>query len=91
MSQPDFWDDGERAQSIVQKKKLCVQVVEPIDGLLRLIEDGRVLLELGAEDPSGVEADLVETERKIHERLDQLEFQLMLGGEHDPLNAIVTR
>jgi peptide chain release factor 2 len=90
MSRPDFWDDGERAQTIVQKKKLCVQVVEPIDGLLRLIEDGRVLVELGAEDPPAVEADLVETERKIHERLDQLEFQLMLGGEHDPLNAIVT-
>jgi peptide chain release factor 2 len=90
MSQPGFWDDAERAQSIVQKKKTCAQVVEPIDGLLRLIDDGRVLVELGAEDAEAVEADLVDVERRIGERLDQLEFQLMLGGEHDGMNAILT-
>jgi peptide chain release factor 2 len=90
MTQPGFWDVAERAQAIVQKKKACLQVVEPIDGLVRLIEDGRVLIDLGAEDPAAVEQDLNDTANKIHERLDQLEFQLMLGGEHDPMNAIVT-
>ena len=90
MAQPGFWDVTERAQTIVQKKKMCVGVVEPIDAVLKLIEDGHVFLELGADDPDGVEADLQETERKIDERLSQLEFQLMLGAEHDPMNAIVT-
>jgi peptide chain release factor 2 len=90
MSQPGFWDAPERAQILVQKKKLCFQVVDPIDGLARLLDDGRTLLELGADDPSAVEADLVDVEKKISERLDQLEFQLMLGGEHDAMNAIVT-
>ncbi len=90
MTQPGFWDEPERAQNVVQKKKLCFQVVEPIDALQRLIDDGRVLIELGAEDPGAVEADLVDIDRKITERLDQLEFQLMLGGEHDGMNAIVT-
>lgn len=90
MTQAGFWDQPERAQTIVQKKKACVQVVEPIDSLVRLVEDGRVLLELGEEDPAAVEADLVDVEQKIHARLDQLEFQLMLGGEHDPKNAILT-
>jgi peptide chain release factor 2 len=90
MTVPGFWDSAERAQTIVQKKKACVQVVEPIETVLRLIDDGQVFLELGADDPAAVEADLVDTERKIAERLDQLEFQLMLGAEHDPMNAIVT-
>ena len=90
MAQPGFWDNAERAQGIVQKKKLCFGVVDPIDTLTRYLEDCQVFLELGAEDPAAVEADLVETERKINERLDQLEFQLMLGGEHDPMNAIIT-
>ncbi len=90
MTQPGFWDEPERAQPIVLKKKMCTGVVEPIDGLARLIEDGRTFLELGEDDPTAVEADLVEIERKINERLDQLEFQLMLGGEHDAKNAIVT-
>ena len=90
MTQAGFWDQPERAQLVVQKKKTCFQVVEPIDSLTRLIEDGRVLLELGEDDPKAVEADLVETEQKITSKLDQLEFQLMLGGEHDPKNAILT-
>jgi len=90
MTQQGFWDVPERAQAIVQKKKACMAVVEPIDAVARLIEDGQVFLELGAEEPAAVEQDLVDTTRRIAERLDQLEFQLMLGAEHDPMNAIVT-
>lgn len=90
MTQPGFWEEPEKAQLIVQKKKACFQVVEPIESLLKLVEDGRVLIELGAEDPAAVEADLVDIDKRISERLDQLEFQLMLGGEHDGMNAIVT-
>jgi peptide chain release factor 2 len=90
MAQPGFWDEPERAQLVVGKKKTCFQVVEPIDSLARLIDDGRTLIELGADDPGAVEADLVDIDQKITARLDQLEFQLMLGGEHDAMNAIVT-
>jgi len=90
MTQPGFWEEAERAQAVVAKKKACFQVVGPIESLLKLIEDGRVLIELGAEDPAAVEGDLVEIDKKVTERLDQLEFQLMLGGEHDAMNAIVT-
>ena len=90
MTQAGFWDQPERAQEVVQRKKLCVGVVEPIDLLVRLVEEGRTWLELGAGDLASVEAELVEIERKITAKLDELEFQLMLGGEHDPMNAIVT-
>src|SRR5712671_420935 len=90
MAQPGFWDEPERAQTLVQKKKLCSGVVEPLDAIGKLIEDGGVLLELGAEQPDAVEADLQELDHKIEQRLGELEFQLMLGGEHDGMNAIVT-
>src|SRR5690606_4406836 len=90
MTQPGFWDEPERAQLIALKKKACFQVVDPIDRLVRLVDDGRTLVELGADDPSAVEKDLQDVTRQIHEVLDKLEFQLMLGAEHDPMNAIVT-
>ena len=90
MAQPGFWEEPERAQLIVAKKKACYQVVEPIESLSKLVQDGRDFIELGADDPGAVESELVEIEKKITERLDQLEFQLMLGGEHDQMNAIVT-
>src|SRR5262249_38445769 len=90
MSQPGFWDDQERARRVVQEKKLCVQVVEPIDAMRKWIEDAGVLLELGADDPDAVEHDLQEIEHKLDHQSEELEFQLMLGGEHDERNATIT-
>jgi peptide chain release factor 2 len=90
MTQPGFWEEAERAQQIVAKKKACYQVVEPIESLQKLIQDGRDFIEIGVDDPSAVEGELVAIVKQVTERLDQLEFQLMLGGEHDGMNAIVT-
>lgn len=90
MSQPGFWDDAERAQKVVQQKKLCTQVVEPIDRLGQFLEDGNVLVEMGEDDPRAVEADLQAAKAALAEGIDTLEFQLMLGGPHDVSNAIVT-
>jgi len=90
MSQPGFWDDAEAAQKLMAQKKLCVGVLEPIDRIRKLIEDAGVLVELGQDDPQSVEADLVDTEQKIQAAIEALEFQLMLGGEHDSKNAIVS-
>ena len=90
MTQPGFWEDQETAQRAVQQKKICGQVVEPVDALRRLLDDAGVLLELGEDEPDAVEHELDDVEKKIHERLDQLEFQLMLGGEHDGKNATIT-
>ncbi|GAB4139478.1 MAG: peptide chain release factor 2 [Planctomycetota bacterium] len=90
MTQPGFWDSPEKAQRLVLQKKLCGQTVEPVDEAQRLIDDIAVLIDLGQEDPDAVEKDLEEEAAKLAARLEKLEFQLMLGGEHDPLNAIVT-
>ncbi len=90
MSQPGFWDNNELAQKLMEQKKACVGVLEPIDRIKKLIEDAGVLVELGQDDPASVEADLVDTEQKIQAAIDSLEFQLMLGGEHDSRNAIVS-
>ena len=90
MTQPGFWDKQELAQTIVQDKKRFAGVVSPIERVERLLDDGEVLLELGQDDPSAVEPDLRELDAKVTQILEKVEFQLMLGGEHDAGNAIVT-
>jgi peptide chain release factor 2 len=90
MSLPGFWDEPGRAQKVVQQKKLCFQVVDPIDRLHGVIEDGQVLIDLGADDPKAVESDLQAARATLEAGLHDLEFQLMLGGPHDMSNAIVT-
>ena len=90
MTQQGFWDEPEKAQKVVQQKKLCFQVVDPIDRLTKIIEDGHVFLEIGADEPDAVESDLQSGREQLEKGLDDLEFQLMLGGDHDASNAIVT-
>jgi peptide chain release factor 2 len=89
MNQPGFWDNQEQAQEFVQEKKRVGAVVTPLDQVTGLIDDGGVLLELGEEDPAAVESDLAELTQQIDEILAKVEFQLMLGGEHDEGNAIM--
>jgi peptide chain release factor 2 len=90
MAQPGFWDNQEKAQVAVAAKKRLTSVVEPIDRIERLLEDGNVLLELGEEDAAAVHDDLTACTTRLDQILDKLEFQLMLGGEHDARNAIMT-
>jgi peptide chain release factor 2 len=90
MTQPGFWDAAEKAQRLVLEKKKLGAVIEPIDRINRLAEDGQILLELGADDPKAVAADLDVANAEIERTLSQLEFQLMLGGEHDAKNAFLT-
>ncbi len=90
MTQPGFWENQELAQTVVAQKKKCAAVVEPISQMHQLLEDGEVLLEMGQDEPKAVEGDLKELDEQVKALLDQLEFQVMLGGEHDDKNAIVT-
>ncbi len=90
MTVPGFWDDQEAAQKLVLEKKALQAVVEPIDEVRKLLDDGEILLELGAEDPTAVADDLKAVGVAMDKVLDQLEFQMMLSGPHDPKNAIIT-
>ncbi len=90
MGLPAFWDNSEAAQQVVAQKKQAVAVVEPIERINNLLEEAEQWVELGADDPAAVEDDLTQAVQKVSEILDQLEFQLMLGGEHDNSNAILT-
>jgi peptide chain release factor 2 len=90
MLQPGFWENQEQAAKLVGQKKKCGGVVEPIDQAGKLIENGLVALELAAEDSEGFEPELEEIGRQLDAVLARIEFQMMLGGEHDEKNAIVT-
>ena len=90
MTQPGFWDNQEQAQEAVIEKKKAAAVVTPLDEVGGHLDDGSVLLELGEEDPKAVETDLEQLGEQIESVLEKVEFQLMLGGEHDSGNAIMT-
>ncbi|QDU86449.1 Peptide chain release factor RF2 [Planctomycetes bacterium Pla163] len=53
------------------------------------LEEIGLLLEMGEEDSDGVVDDLTTTGESIEKDLETLEFQQMLGGEHDANGAYV--
>jgi len=91
MGEPGFWDNQDAAKAVVAEVKLLKSTIEPIDNLLRDIEDAKALQELAAEasdQDSMEEADRMVT--ALEARGEQIELQALLDGKSDPLNCFVT-
>ena len=91
MSAGDFWDDQEHAQVVISELKLSKAVTEPIDRAVEVLEEIETLVELGEEMGAGeVDGDLINAASKLQKQVDELEFQVMLGGENDHRAAFLT-
>ncbi len=90
-SAPDFWDDMENSQKILQKTGKLKNTVESYDNLCASYEDLGVLIEMGdeEEDLSLVE-EIENTLEEFEKGLASLRLQTLLTGEYDKNNAILT-
>ena len=65
--------------------------VQSLDALTALLADANTFVELGEEmGAEAVEDDIKAAIEDLHARLESMEFQRMLSGEHDAANAIIT-
>ena len=88
---PNFWDNREKAQDIMQEidsRKAVVEGWQKLDKKLAYLEDMRELTEQ-EEDNQFLEELHAETE-KLKRCLDSVEFESMLSDPDDRLNAILT-
>jgi len=88
MERPDFWNDQAGAQTVVEELKVLRTILDPWQEFEADTINAREMAEMAEE-----EEDLAEVASEIEsleERLGRLEFQLMLSGEHDNKNAIVS-
>ncbi len=87
MAKPGFWDNQDVAQSTVSKLSAVKSVVEPVEELMREVDDLKELFELAVEsDPDELEQladDLVHLEK----RCEQIELQGLLCGANDMKNC----
>jgi peptide chain release factor 2 len=88
-ARPAFWDDPQAAQKALQRLAALKQSLTKSQGLLSAWDDARALIELGREGEP-VNDDLAHALDDLGGRLDDLELEMMLQGEHDHLNAILT-
>lgn len=91
MSEPNFWDSNGENQRIVKERAAILDSISPWKQEQKEIEEMNILLRLIEEQQDEQEAqELLEKIEQGEEIVKQMEFQRMLGGEHDPRNAIVS-
>ena len=90
-SAPDFWDNLENSQKILQKTGKLKNTVESYDNLCSSYEDLGVLIEMGDEEEDLSLVEEIETTLSEFEKgLASLRLQTLLTGEYDKNNAILT-
>ncbi|MCL6480612.1 MAG: PCRF domain-containing protein, partial [Firmicutes bacterium] len=95
IGQPDFWQQPEQAQRVLQERKQLETLLAAQDRLARIESDLETYLELAREEqnPSQREHLLREAADELaaaEQYVAQLETRTLLAGENDALNAILT-
>ena len=91
MSDPTFWDDSDKAREISQEATQLKNAVESYKQLVSDIEDANVMLEMAIEeDDCSLEGEIKDYVQQIEETVEKQEVLLLLSGEYDTNNAILT-
>jgi peptide chain release factor 2 len=88
-SKPDLWNDPERAQTVSRESARIQATITGWREHRDHVDEARLFLEMAEEGDADALAELATQVDVMSETLDRLELQQMLGGEHDPGNAIV--
>ncbi|MEQ8674383.1 MAG: peptide chain release factor 2 [Aggregatilineales bacterium] len=83
---PEFWNDPDAAQKIMQKMSKLRGVVEPWHTIEARLADALELAEL--EDPDLAE-DLASEVETLQKQVEKMSFQAMLSGMYDSEDAIL--
>ena len=93
-SAPELWDDPEHAQRVTSALSHKQAELNRLTNLASRIDDVEVMVELAqTEDESSKEDLLAEAEaecKELRKKLDELEVLVLLSGEYDQREAVVT-
>ncbi len=91
MGAPGFWDDPAGAQKVAQELNNLKASVAQYYNLGKNHEEVTMLWQLGMEEnDESVYPEVVDIISKMTNEIEHLELTLMLSGEHDGSNAILT-
>ena len=89
VAKPEFWNNQEQAQSILQTRSRLEEDIELDAKMARQADDLKALAEL-AREGEDVEAELAGEVHRLEQEAQHTEIRMLLSGEHDASNAIVT-
>ncbi|WP_145947964.1 peptide chain release factor 2 [Paenibacillus sp. Y412MC10] len=90
MSAPDFWDDNEKAQSVIAEMNAVKSSVDEYEKLQQEYDDASMMAELADEEgDESLAAEIAEAVGSLTKKLDDFELKLLLSQPYDKMNAIL--
>ncbi|TDL32571.1 peptide chain release factor 2 [Jeotgalibacillus sp. S-D1] len=90
MVEPDFWDDQQKAQAVINELNALKDTVHGYRDLLETQENLELTHELLKEEPDAeLQKDMVSEMKEFIKSLDEFELQLLLSEPYDKNNAIL--
>lgn len=90
-AQPEFWNDLEKSQKVLQRTRQLKDKIESYDKLTKDFEDSLTLIEMADEDgDDSMFEEINAGVTKIVEELNAMKLTTLLTGEYDSKNAIMT-
>jgi peptide chain release factor 2 len=87
----DFWSDNRRAQTQMQQLNALREEVSTWEGIAAQLDDLLGLAQLLEEEPDeGMQHEVSQSAAILEQQVEKLQFALMLSGEHDERNALVS-
>jgi len=91
ISKDGFWDNPEETTAVLKERTLQTGIVDNFKKLQNDLEDSEILLDLALEESNNETIEEVSKQTQdIDERIKKLSVDLMLSGEDDHNNAIVS-
>ncbi|MGH3666221.1 MAG: peptide chain release factor 2, partial [Egibacteraceae bacterium] len=88
---PELWGDSTRAQRVMGELSAVEDDLRVYDDFVRRLDDLAVLNDLaGEEDDDATAAEVAEEIAGLSDALADLEIRVLLSGEHDARDAVVT-
>ncbi|HEX3743191.1 MAG TPA: peptide chain release factor 2 [Bryobacteraceae bacterium] len=89
VSAPDFWNQPEKSQKIMQERKKLEQAIANDERIRNMTDDLDTLFEL-AREGENVQSDIERDSKTYGDLLEKLETAMLLSGPNDACSAIVT-
>ncbi len=91
MSEQSFWENQSLVRKTMKELTVLKDIINEFNDLKIRTEDLEIFWQLGIEEKSDTLHDEIELEyKKLIKHLEHLEFKLMLNGEYDSNNALIS-
>ncbi|MBQ4900002.1 MULTISPECIES: peptide chain release factor 2 [Paenibacillus] len=90
MAAPDFWDDNDKAQSLIAELNAVKSSVDQYSALQQEYDDAEMMAELAEEEgDESLAAEIGASVASLVKKLEEFELQLLLNQPYDKMNAIL--